>query len=146
MNNMNNMRNIMNSKKFCLNTNTFYWMDRSVGLRYYADNKKKKGKDASSPSGGGSSAGEIEEKMKGVEDEFGRKVQSCLEHLKVELATVVVGKASPAVLEKLPLGNGLLKAKAMVSIKDASHLIVTVFDPAFVKPVESAIMDARLYF
>jgi ribosome recycling factor len=71
-------------------------------------------------------------------------------HLTAELATLVVGRAAPALLDGITVeqyGAQLpVKSAAQVNVEDAQSLVVSPWDKQMLGPIEKAIQSANLGF
>jgi ribosome recycling factor len=72
------------------------------------------------------------------------------QHLSSELATLVVGRAAPALLDAITVeqyGSPMpLKSVAQINVEDAQSLVVSPWDKQMLSPVEKAIQSANLGF
>ncbi|MFN0088808.1 MAG: ribosome recycling factor [Acidimicrobiales bacterium] len=81
-------------------------------------------------------------------DEAQSKMRKAVAHAKSEFSTIRTGRASPALVEKLPVmayGQEMpLQQLAGFSIPEARMLIITPFDKGNVGPIERAIQHSDL--
>lgn len=77
---------------------------------------------------------------------FATNIQTALDHLKKDLASIRAGRANPSLLEDLPINAYGAQMKLMevgtISTPQLSLLTVQVWDPGMVKDVEKVIMNA----
>ncbi|ORZ41227.1 ribosome recycling factor domain-containing protein [Catenaria anguillulae PL171] len=119
----------------------------ALGVRSYAkktgkaDNKKGGSKQQTNDAAG---AGGWE----WTSDKLEAKMANAVEHLKKDFAHINVGKASPALLDrvlvKTPTGTHPLDVVAQITIKDPHTLMAIVPEQDNLKHVESAIRAANL--
>ncbi len=76
------------------------------------------------------------------------KIQSTLEHLRKELASIRAGRANPSLIEELPVEAYGSKMKMMevgtIAAPQPSLLTIQVWDMGLVRSVEKAIMESSL--
>jgi ribosome recycling factor len=76
------------------------------------------------------------------------QMEKAIEHLKHELRTVRTGRASPAMVEHIKVeyyGTPTdLRSIAMISVPEATQILIKPFSPGDLKWIEKAINDAKL--
>jgi len=76
------------------------------------------------------------------------RMQSALDSLEEDLAGIRTGRASPALVERLPVNyygtNTPLIQLASISVPEPRQLLIRPFDPASLKDIERAIMASDL--
>jgi len=80
--------------------------------------------------------------------EAAERMQSALDSLEDDLSAIRTGRASPALVERLPVeyygANTPLIQLASISVPEPRQLLVRPFDPATLKDIERAIMASDL--
>lgn len=83
-----------------------------------------------------------------IEDDMKTRMQKCIDALKVALAKIRTGRATPALLESIMVDyygqETPLNQVASVNVEDARTLLVTPWDKTLVKTVEKAILTSDL--
>lgn len=78
------------------------------------------------------------------------KIQAAIDHLKHELATIRAGRASPTLIEEIPVFAYGTRMKLVevgtISTPQPTLLTIQVWDPAIVKDVQDAILEANIGF
>lgn len=81
-------------------------------------------------------------------NELNTKIQTTLDHLKRELATIRAGRANPSLVEEITVNayGGRMKMLEVgtITAPQPSLLTIQVWDASIVKDVEKAIMEAKL--
>ena len=89
-----------------------------------------------------------DELIAAVQEEAVERMQKAVLHAKVEFAGVRTGRATPALVEKLPVeyyGSTVpLQQLASFSVPEARMLMITPFDKGSMSAVERAIQDSNL--
>lgn len=89
-----------------------------------------------------------DELIAAVHEDAAERMSKAVTHTKGEFAGVRTGRATPALVEKLPVeyyGSTVpLQQLASFSVPDARMLMITPFDKASMPAVERAIMDSNL--
>ncbi|ORY98914.1 ribosome recycling factor domain-containing protein [Syncephalastrum racemosum] len=82
------------------------------------------------------------------EDKLQERMDNTVAHMQSQLATLRVGRANPALLDKVIVRvenmNLSLRDLAQVTIRDPQTLLVAVYDPEYRSEVEKAIRNADL--
>lgn len=80
--------------------------------------------------------------------EAAERMQAALDSLEEEFATIRTGRASPALIERLPVeyygANTPLIQLASISVPEPRQLLVRPFDPSTLKSIERAFMVSDL--
>ena len=80
--------------------------------------------------------------------EFKSKLEKIIEHLKIEIASLRTGRASPALVEDLEVDyygtKTPLKAVAAISSPDPKQILIQPWDKNAVQPIERAIQSSSL--
>jgi ribosome recycling factor len=86
--------------------------------------------------------------IKDILREAAEKMQSALDTLEEDLAGIRTGRASPALVERLPVdyygASTPLIQLASISVPEPRMLMIRPFDPATLKDIEKAIMVSDL--
>lgn len=86
--------------------------------------------------------------MDPVLSEAQQKIQSFLDHLKMELSTIRAGRANPSLVENLPISAYGSKMKLVevgnISAPQPSLLTVQIWDASIVQDVVKSIQEANL--
>ncbi len=86
--------------------------------------------------------------IKDILREAVERMQSALDSLEEDLAGIRTGRASPALVERLPVNyygtNTPLIQLASISVPEPRQLLIRPFDPATLKDIERAIMVSDL--
>jgi ribosome recycling factor len=86
--------------------------------------------------------------IKDILREAAERMQSALDTLDEDLSAIRTGRASPALVEKLPVEyygtNTPLIQLASISVPEPRQLLIRPFDPASLKNIERAIMVSDL--
>ncbi|KAJ2842917.1 hypothetical protein GGI22_007387, partial [Coemansia erecta] len=81
-------------------------------------------------------------------DDTDKHMGRCVEGFTAELRLMRVGRANPAILDRVHVmvehGSVPLSDIAMVTVKDAQHLLVLANDPDHKAAIDSSIRDANL--
>jgi ribosome recycling factor len=76
------------------------------------------------------------------------QMEKAIEHLKHELRTIRTGRASPAMVEHIKVeyygAPTDLRSIAMISVPEATQILIKPFSPGDLKWIEKAINDAKL--
>ena len=76
------------------------------------------------------------------------QMEKAIEHLKHELRTIRTGRASPAMVEHIKVdyyGTPTdIRSIAMISVPEATQILIKPFSPGDLKWIEKAINDAKL--
>ncbi len=80
--------------------------------------------------------------------EANTRIDNALKHLQRELSNIRAGRANPSLVEDVPVMAYGARMKMMevgtISAPQPSLLTITVWDPAVIKDVEKAILEANL--
>src|SRR5450432_3563196 len=75
-------------------------------------------------------------------------MEKAVDHVKQELRGIRTGRASPALLENMKVeyfgSTTDLKSIAMISVPEATQLLIKPFSPTDLKAIEKAISDSKL--
>jgi ribosome recycling factor len=86
--------------------------------------------------------------IKDILREAAERMQSALDTLEEDLSAIRTGRASPALVEKLPVEyygtNTPLIQLASISVPEPRQLLIRPFDPATLKGIERAILVSDL--
>ena len=86
--------------------------------------------------------------IKDILREAAERMQSALDTLEEELSGIRTGRASPALIERMPVdyygSNTPLIQLASISVPEPRMLMIRPFDPASLKDIEKAIMVSDL--
>lgn len=81
-------------------------------------------------------------------DQYRDRFDKAIDHLKHELTSLRTGRATPALVEDVPVlaydTKQQLKAVASISVADAKTIVVEPWDKSLMQAVESAIRNADL--
>ncbi len=76
------------------------------------------------------------------------RFEKAVEHLKGEIAVLRTGRATPALVEDIPVDSygakQPIKAVASISVQDAKTIVVDLWDKSLITAVESAIANSNL--
>src|SRR3989344_2356381 len=77
-----------------------------------------------------------------------QRIQSALEHLKVELSSIRAGRANPSLIENVPVsaygGTMKLLEVGTISAPQPNLLTVQVWDASIIRDVEKSILESNL--
>lgn len=86
--------------------------------------------------------------IKDILREAAERMQTALELLEEDLASIRTGRASPALVERLPVDyygtNTPMIQLASISVPEPRQLLIRPFDPATLKDIERAILASDL--
>lgn len=88
--------------------------------------------------------------MEPIVNETRQKMQKVLDALRVDLATVRTGRATPALIENVAVSvyNGAqrlrIKELATISASDAQTLVLSPFDPSIISEIQKGILEANI--
>lgn len=89
-----------------------------------------------------------EDMIRLILDEIGEKMRKTVGHARQEFASIRTGRASPALVERLPVdyyGQEVpLQQLAGFSVPEARQLLITPYDKSALPAVERAIMESDL--